>query len=119
MPADTPKKRRRPRTSPASLVGLTLDQWQRDSGRLRFALEDPRFREIISVVTTERHQAVGYLPIGSPAMTEMARYGVMLGYELALDVIARMARPPAKLPPDMIEPTYEPDSAFAHQTAYD
>lgn len=94
-------RNRRPKPK-AYLSGLRLANWKDDPERLRWAQTDPRFREVLSVLTNERHTATH----SNKPLTENCELGCMKGYERALEVLLEMTIPPELPPASEDKPTY-------------
>lgn len=94
-------------SEPATLSGITLALWRKDSNRVGWARQNEMFREIIALVTNERINAL----IPEIQLSEGRALGRTEGYQLAVNVLSAMAQmeDTAKAP---IEQTYEKPEEF-------
>lgn len=101
--ATPPKRRNRARKPAWTFAGLTAEQWQADSERVRWAQVDPMFRDILTVVINAR------IPTHTTNQTgghsESYHLGVVRGYEAAIGVLQSLAQ--GQLPPP--SPLGDPD----------
>lgn len=106
MLANPPKRRRNRRPAdPAKLRLFDLDAWRADPSNLTWAQSDPRFRDIVSVLTTERRRAL--LAASDRTQVDNRHLGRLEGYELALQVLSDMTTGTPTEPASLGEPTYE------------
>jgi hypothetical protein len=113
------RRNRRKSPAPSPLGVETLAQWQANAANLEWAATDPRFRRIYSVATLERINAFAHAPMPPGCIvTEQARYGIQLGYEACLRVIASMAAPaPVEAVVDE-QPSFPPADNDLHEPAH-
>lgn len=100
------------------LGAVTLEQWQNNAKDRVWAAEDPHFKRMFSVLTTERVRAHQYTPLppGLP-ITENVRLGILLGYEAALCVLHQMAHEPAPVAPETENTTFPEPPEQLHEAA--
>jgi hypothetical protein len=102
-----PKRRRnRQRPEPAKLRLFDLDAWRSDPSNISWAQTDPRFRDVISVLVTERKRAQEAAL--DRTQVDNRHLGRFEGYELALQVLSDMTTGTPVQPASLAEPTYEP-----------
>jgi len=85
-------------------TGFNASTWRSHTENVTWAQQDPRYKELVTVLTNERVRA----RFGGP-ISENRALGRIEGYELALDVLAELATlegPPARREE---EPTYPVD----------
>ena len=99
----TPKRRNRARKPSWSYAGLSLDQWQADSARVRWAQTDANFNALLTVLINAR--VPGHCTNQAGNHSESYHLGYVRGYEAAIGVVQQMAR--GALPP--ASPMGEPD----------
>lgn len=111
-------RNRRKAPAPHALGLVTLDQWQASKTDREWALTDPQFRRVSTVLTIERIRALDHAPLPPGSiLTEQARYGIQMGYEAALRVVEKMALPSDPPPPEPLDQEFPDQLNGLHELA--
>lgn len=106
---------RRPKPQ-EQFTGITLEQWQIDMENIRWAQQEPRFKQALSVVLNESRLAHEM----AAGCSEARAFGRVEGYHLALEVLRSLAKRPPK-PELPIEATHDepPENMFRDKEPLD
>lgn len=99
----TKRTRNRTPKPPWQWSGLTATTWRNDTANVTWAQQDPRYKELVTVLTNERLRA--FLPC-NPPISENRALGRLEGFQIALDVLAELATLVGPPLAREVEPTY-------------
>lgn len=106
--APAAKQRRNRAKKPAwTYAGLNVEQWQADSSRVRWAQSDAMFKDVLTVMTNARLQALVIVP----GTSENRQLGKVEGFEMAIATLLSLARGTLPPPGGLGDPDYpSPDT---------